>query len=250
MIVILFVLLFSISCTSKIYDIPEKQNPAISVDSNQFPFFLALHVDAKHLDYTDGSRFLRSFFNTDDATFGHAWIYLKGEKEGKIVIVEGGHSGEVSQKMLPYLDQVFIAACSGQLNPVRFLFQARDDGYFEIGSGGHKPTFSILIPISEQVFDTIVEHIDESRYPFSRYSLIDGQCTLFVVKVASLAGVDLEHELTLSIPRYIHFNGKKIELWNDPKYQSITFSSPDRLEESMRQAVIEDRAFFLEKTCK
>lgn len=229
--------LFLLACASP------KRSYDTEAGCRRHPFFLVLFVDAKHFDYRDGTRFLRSFFDSDDATFGHAWIYLQGVKSGNIITVEGGHSGEISNSCPRYMDQVIGAAKKGMHNPVQHLFIARNDGYYEVGSGGHKASYAILVPLTEAIFDSIYARIEERRYPFTRYSIIDGQCTTFVREIAAMAGLFLEDRVTLSIPQKIRFDGAALVLWHDPSLGSITFATPDVLEQSMVQSVREGRAF-------
>ena len=208
-------------------------------------FYLDICVDAKHFDYSHGAAFLRSYFDRDDMSFGHAWMRLYGKKNETAVHIEGGHSGEISDFLPRYLDQLIAAAKRGERNPIQHLYTPRYDGYFESGNGGHTPTTVIRIAITEAQFDAMRDLVEKKRYPFSRYSLCDAQCTIFVVKLASLANLVLEHEVTMPVPQNIRFDGVDLRLWSDREYSTLTISTPDRLEESMLQAVREGKAIHL-----
>jgi hypothetical protein len=60
--------------------------------------------------------------------------------------------------------------------------------------------------------------------------------------VAELAGIRLEHEVTIEIPPRVTVGRKDYRLWTDPSYSRITLSSPDVLERSLRRLVGSGRA--------
>jgi hypothetical protein len=57
-----------------------------------------------------------------------------------------------------------------------------------------------------------------------------------------MAGLPLEHTVTLDIPSRLRIGNRQYRLWDDPKYSKITFSTPDILERSLMEAVSEGRA--------
>ena len=201
-------------------------------------YFLVLLVDAKHLDYSDAKTLLSTVSKHPDGSrerdVGHAWIILCGIKDGKRVCIEGGHSGELGISHPRYLEGLFLHR--NDPNPVRYLFTALPDGYFEKGPGRHKPTFAVRVEINQKTFLKIYELMQPERYPFSEYSLTESQCTTFVVKMASLAGLELDHEVTIPVPPAMELEGQKITLWQDSRYQKLTVSTPDILEKSLLQA--------------
>lgn len=204
-------------------------------------YFLILLVDAKHLDYSDAKSLLSTIAKHPNGswerTVGHAWIVVGGIKEGRQVVIEGGHSGELGIVQPRYLEGVLSA--QHDLNPVRYLFSSLSDGYFEMGAGIHKPTYAIYKKLDQQTFLKIYDLIQPERYCFSNYSLTENQCTTFAVKIAALSGIILEHEVTIRIPQYIHtdFYGARLKMWEDPKYEWMTIPTPDILEKSMIAAV-------------
>jgi len=207
-------------------------------------YFLILLVDAKHLDYSDAESLVSTIAKHPDGSrerdVGHAWMLLAGIQDGKKVLIEGGHSGELGINEPRYLERVVLNSC--ERNPVRHLFYPLQDGYFEVGPGQHLPTYAIRVELNQKTFQQILELIQPDHYHFRHYSLTDNQCTTFVAKVATLAGLQLEHETIIPIPQYMKLARKKICLWRDSQYATITISTPDKLEKSMIEAVVAGQA--------
>lgn len=219
-------------------------------------FFLIILVNARHLDYTQNQKFFKSIAkHPSDATktrdVGHAWIYLQGKKNGKIIKVEGGHSGEIEEFPARYFDGMMNyndwgyanPTCEQCLcpryepNPVKYLWTIRTDGFFQKGSGGHRPTFAAKIDLTSDQFERILSFIHPCHYAYQYYSLIEHQCSSFVAQVAALANWNLEFTTTMSIAPQVYYGRKWIRLWENPCYSCMTFASPDVLEKSLIQAV-------------
>lgn len=225
-------------------------------------FFLIILVDACHLDYTDGRQFFQSVAvhpsnGSRRGDVGHAWIYLQGKmKDGTIFSLEGGHSGEKEEPPARYFDGIMNYNQYGYSNPtpeqmrsfryepdpIKYLWTMREDGFFQKGSGSHKPTFAIKISLSSKQFQEILAFIRPSRYPYRQYALIGPQCCTFVAKVAQMAGLSLETEASMQVSPKIYFGRRWIRLWEDPRYSKLTFSTPDVLEKSMMEAVKNGKA--------
>lgn len=216
------------------------------------PHYLLVLVDAKHLDYSSPETFIATMAKHPDGSrtkdFGHAWIVLCGPD----FYFEGGHSGEVDVSNPKYLDAIFTH--QEDENPIRFLFQPRMDGYLEKGSGGHAPTFALYVPLSEETFLHIASFVREENYNYTRYSLTESQCTTFVVKAASIAGLNLEAEASLPVPSSFSLQGTTIYLWKDPRYRTIDIATPDILEKSLALQPAEDKGMcalnFYKNSCK
>lgn len=211
------------------------------------PFFLVILADAPHFDYSDGTRFLRSWRKhpqggRKDGTVGHAWIYLRGIKHGKVVEIEGGHSGERGRHSLTYMEGVDLLIRKGERNPVSYLFESLEDGYFEAGPGTHRPTFAAKIDLTEEQFEAILAYINPACYPYKSYSLTGRQCASFVVQVAALAGLSIKAEVTLPLPRCVKIGSEVFSFYEDDKYSTITFCSPDMVEQELIRRVIEGKA--------
>ncbi|WP_143406449.1 hypothetical protein [Estrella lausannensis] len=224
------------------------------------PCFLVMLVDAPHFDYSDGDLFLRSWRKhpqggRKDGTVGHAWIYLRGVKDGKVVEIEGGHSGERGVRSLTYMEGVDLLIQRGEKNPVRYLFESLEDGYFESGSGTHRPTFAAKIDLTREQFEAILAYIHPSCYPYKSYSLTGRQCASFVVQVAALADLSITAEVTLPLPKCVRVGRQYFSLYEDEKYSTITFCSPDMVEQELIRRVFEGRAeyaldwYFAEMKC-
>ena len=222
--------------------------------------FLVILVEARHLDYSDTCTLLRTLAKhpsdgSKNGDVGHAWIYVRGYRQGQCVEVEGGHSGELGLTQARYLEGVInlmecgysfpsctTSACYRyEPNPIKYLWEPQRDGYFQRGSGEHAPTFAVKINLTDVQFERIYAFIC-GEYDFSYYSLTDNQCTSFVTQIAAQADIELEHEMTIKIDPIVSMHGGNLRFWEDPRYQYLTFSSPDILERSMMEAVKEGKA--------
>ena len=219
-------------------------------------YFLVILVDARHLDYTEGWKFLHSVAKhpsdcSKNGDVGHAWIYLQGKRQGKILSIEGGHSGERECPPARYFDGLmnyhewgYANPTEEQMkntryepNPVKYLWTPREDGFFQRGSGGHSPTFAAKVSLTPQQFEQILQFIHPKSYPYKDYALQGPHCTSFVTEVAKIAGLTLKSYEKMKIPQSVLFNRCWIKLWDDPFYSTFAFPTPDVLEKSLMQAV-------------
>lgn len=128
-------------------------------------------------------------------------------------------------------------------NPVKYLWEPQCDGYFEPGSGMHRPTFAAKIDLIPAQFERIFEFV--RSYDYSNYSITGNQCSSFAAQVASLAGLELECEVTMPIRDELYLGGECIRFWEDPSYSQLTISSPDIIERSLMQAVRDGKATYV-----
>lgn len=198
-------------------------------------YYIIFLVNARHLDYSD----CRSFIHTvakhpsdgsKNGDVGHAWIYLKGDE-----VIEGGHSGELGIWQPRYIDGMLDNLYQGAQDPVKYLWCSQCDGFFQRGNGGHLPTFAAKVDLTHEQYKQIQEYV--ATYPFNEYAITGRQCASFVKEVASLIGIELEDKVTLEIDQWFYYKGYWWQMWQDPQYQKLTFSSPDRLEKSLMQLV-------------
>lgn len=206
--------------------------------------YLIISVDAKHLDYKSTESFIISM-SLNGGEVGHAWLCL----HTPTMTIEGGHSGERGIVQPRYCDAIqnnLVYGCSNpteeqklnpsfEPNPIKCLWDCQHDGYFERGSGRHRATYGICIPLDDATAEKIARFI--KNYPFSEYSLTGNQCTSFCVQAAAIAGLDLADRAILPIDQYVKLNNQRYRLWTDRNYSQLIFSSPDVLERSMQRAV-------------
>lgn len=255
----LTVILFLQSCTSRhtpeyyqyYSHLSDFQVPASSMQEEDY--FLVILVDACRLDYTDTQKFFQSIASRrQNGEVGHAWIYLQGkQKDGTVFGLEGGHSGERFDYPARYFEGVMNYNLWGyanptpeqkknsryEPNPVKYMLTVREDGFFQKGAGGHRPTCAVKISLTCKQFEQILFFIKPSNYPYREYGLAGPQCCTFVRKVAALVGLNLDAEMTMPVAPWIVFCREQVRLWEDPKYSMITFETPDVLEKSLMQAV-------------
>jgi hypothetical protein len=213
----------------------------ISVFSSEYEVFFL--VDSPGINYKNFSLFLQGWAkhpNTQsmDGSIGHAWILLKSP-DG---VWEGGHSGEGNFHLPTYAESVLLMMRANHPNPAQALFLTRNDGYLEIGSGGHIPTDAIKTSITKEQYEEIVKLLEGDD--FGQYQLANKQCVTFVQKVGSIVGIDLRAFQTLEIPQSVYVWGKRVHLWNDSQYQKISVATPEGLVKKMRQAVNEKKAIW------
>ncbi len=195
-------------------------------------YYLVIYVSSKNLDYSSTKGCLRSLrCNAKDGRFGHAWVYLHGATG----CIEGGHSGELGVTQPRYFDGVAGLVEVGDPNPIRYLGEPQRDGFFQKGCGGHNPTFAAKRDLTAEQFERIRAFMQ--AYNYRDYSLTGQQCTSFVIAIAALADWLLEGQITLPIASTIRFGGVRMRLWSDPRYSTLTFFTPDRLEQSLRASV-------------
>lgn len=235
-------LLFFLFLTTSLYSAPcnlhkGKKTPLMK----ETEYFLLILVDAKKLDHSSNQRFLSTLVKhpsdfSKNGDVGHAWIYLKGNNH----VIEGGHTGEFGFLQPKYLDGWMERSLNGEENPIAYLHETLYDGQFQRGAGGHRPTFAAKVDLTTQQFEEITDFI--RRYNFEEYSLTKRQCVNFVCQVASLAGLQLDGEISMKMGPFISIGRQNYRVWTDPTYEILTLASPDQLEKSLMEAVREKRA--------
>ena len=205
--------------------------------------YLVLLVCARHLDYSNGKQLLKTIARHPsdggkNSDVGHAWILLCGD-DGRL---EGGHTGEFGIVQPRYFEGVADLIDSGDSNPIRYLWETQKDGVFQNGSGGFVPTFAARVHLTKEQYLSIKEFVFSDSYPFSDYAITQHQCATFVASVAKLAGLELDHQITIPIEKKLFLGGDSIDLWSDPRFSELKISTPDVLEKSLIQAVHERKA--------
>ncbi|MCB1118418.1 MAG: hypothetical protein KDK65_00500 [Chlamydiia bacterium] len=190
---------------------------------------LTVYIAAPHLDYSSTDALLYSLSQRPrlEGIFGHVWIRLKGP-QGTLV---GGHSGEIDSTQPRYFDGVMDLVDANRPNPVSYLATLRNDGFFQYGSGGHRPTSRHTFSLTQEQYHRLLKTI--SSYDFSHYALSNHQCCTFATTLLTSLNINTDTTLTLPLAKEIHFGGCPITLWHDPTYSTFTFASPDKLERSL-----------------
>jgi hypothetical protein len=251
---------FLVGCTRYTKEIESYPSSCLPPSLRPTPFLVIL-VDAPHLEDSCNRALCRSIAKhpsngTKNGDVGHAWIYLQGYLDGKMVMIEGGHSGETGTIQAKFFDGVMNYIECGyanptpenlscpriEQNPIKYLWEMQEDGFFQSGSGGHRPSYAVKVDLSEEQFRSILKFIDPNVYQYQHYCLMDHQCTTFVVDIAALAGLHLQCNRFLRIEQTLTINREKYVLWKDPNYNVLPLASPDLLEYSMKQAVAEGKA--------
>ena len=223
-------------------------------------YYLVFLVTARHLDYTDSQQMMRKLVKHatrgKGSDVGHSWVYLKGVRHGKPYIIEGGQSGEVGDVRPLYYEGVINYVRYGyadptekqrrepreEVNPIKYLWEDVNDGFFQKGSGGYRPTFAAKVNLTKEQFDQIFDYMHPNNFNYRPYSLVKKQCSSFVADIAEMAGFSLESDVVLHLSQTVKIGRRQLQLWEDPKYSVITFASPDVLEKSLMAAVRDGQA--------
>lgn len=218
----------------------------VSTEAAAEESYIIFYVDAPQLRYESFDALCQSLARTEkdgkgkiriQRNVGHAWIALHGTLDGRVIDLTVGHSGELGVMDRPYFEGVMDLVEQRDPNPIAYLFSTLRDGFPQLSSGGHVPTFAAKRTLTEQQLRAILRFIHPTRYPYSQYGLTGRQCASFVAQVAALAGCSLADKVTVPIPQYFIYGGWKMRLWSDCRYSKLTFSSPDKIEEALKQLV-------------
>jgi hypothetical protein len=219
--------------------------------SENTPYIIFL-VDAPKLNYNSSQELIKSLVKhprtgQKNGYVGHAWFYLKGPDTE----IEGGHSGELGITTPKYFDgimnyyeygspsptEIEIKNPSQDPNPIKYLWANLDDGFFQEGSGGHKPTTAAKFNLSKEQFNILKTFILKKHYPFHKYSLTQHQCVSLITQLSSLIGHPLSSSLPVKIKKQLVLGKQKIVLWNDPTYSLLYLPNPDKLEEELLKKI-------------
>lgn len=221
-------------------------------------YYIVFLVAAAHLDYWDNRALIESLvqYSRKKDHIGHSWIYLKGIKDGKPFTMEGGQSGQLGETQPRFFKGVSNYIKYGyanpddsqkknprhEPNPIKYLWDELDDGFFQEGNGDFTPSYAVKVDLTKEQFKEIMNFIDPEKYNYKVFSLVGNQCSSFLASLASMAGLAIEHRVTVKLDPLIVFNNREFRLWTDPEYSNLTFSSPDIIEKSLMKAVKEGRA--------
>ena len=233
----------------------------LAEQKEELPYIVFL-VDAPKLDYSSSQKLLSSLVKNPhtaqkDGYVGHAWFYLKGfEKQGNLVELEGGHSGELGIACPKYFEGIMNLMEFGVVtpsiedkkkpkteeNPIKYLWSNLNDGYFQSGSGGHKPTLAAKFQLSQKQFDYLLTFITPQNYNFSSYCLTNHQCVTLINQIAGYLGHPLECEIAIPIQKDLILGKRKYTLWENTDYSILNLPSPDILENSLKKKIVSKEA--------
>ncbi|CDR33693.1 hypothetical protein [Criblamydia sequanensis] len=211
-----------------------------TVEEKALPFVIIL-VDAPYFDYKDGNSFFESLkkrAKNTEATFGHAWVLLKGTLKGKPLFFECGFSGERGDiGYFKGMDQLFRKK---DPNPVRYLQTPLKDGFLEQGAGKHTPTMAAKINLTDDQFEAIFNFIGSYSYP--TYDLSSKQCVTFIADILGVIDLTVDTWTRISIPEWLTIEGQNYRMWSDKRFSSFCFHSPDALEYELSRLIKEGKA--------
>jgi len=217
------------------------------------PYFLVLLVQATGLDYQNHASLLRSLHKSQQkgGFIGHSWVLLSGIEDGRRRVVEAGLSPKDADSM-QFLGAVLDLAEYGYANPteaqknnpryepdpISFLWKDHGNGHLQLAIDSWvRPTSAIKVDLTADQYRRITARLDPKLPSHKRFQLTGQQCSSFLAEIAALAGVNLKHQVTIPIPKEAQFNGRRVRLWSDPRYSSLTLSSPDVIEADFKRLV-------------
>ncbi len=200
-------------------------------------YLLIVAVDAKNFNYSDLGSYLTSLTLDEHRDVGHAWVALKGHINGMPVCLMGGHSGEFGQTAPRYLDTFYYLVKQNDPNPVSALFKIRQDGVFEEGNGGHKPTFAVAFVLNKESFQKVLKLLERDGYDFASYNLLNHHCVHFAATCLAVAGFPVEVSSWYELPQRGEIFGIPVQLWSQKEYSGFELSTPETLEWALRDQV-------------
>ena len=220
------------------------------------PYQLTIYTSSRQLDYACAEKLLKSIARTPKTDVGHAWVKVQGRIGGRQVKLEGGHMGEHGAVQAKYMEGVMDLHDYGYLrpteaqrsqpryepNPIRYIWASQWDGHWARGPSGHKPSYAATVELTAPQFVKICAFLHPNNYDYQEYNLASNQCSTLVAKVATLAGLDLEHEVRVPIEKSIQWGKQSIRLREDGAYGELILSTPDKLEASLKAAVRDGHA--------
>lgn len=220
--------------------------------SGNSEYFLAILVDARHLDYTSPEHYFstlaQGLFLPQDPNTGHTWVILSGKEEGKRWVFEGGHTGEFGLYAPRYFDEVVRLSWEEKdPNPASYLFHPLPDGSLQYGSGGHTPTFAAAFPLTEEGYRRVKRLLTNDGYDFSRWGILGPNCMKFSLACLASIGIELNCQEKVELPKSFTYKGIEVSLWSDPTFSCIYIETPELLEKRLWDLVEKEKAFVATK---
>ena len=221
--------------------------------------FVVLLVAAAGLDYTDQGRLVRQFQKRSrfkQGFMGHSWVYLEGTRNGRREVIDAGLSPQ-GAGAIQFMGGVLDLARYGYVNPtadqrrnprhepnpIAYLWRDHGNGYLQPAAEPRlRPTYAARLELNAAQYRAIRARLNPDLPSHRGFQLTGQQCSSFLVEIAALAGVELEHEVTIEVPSEVRVGPETLRLWTDPRYARLTLSSPDVVERSLRVLVAQGRA--------
>lgn len=189
-------------------------------------YYLYILSEAANWDFSKASSLVFSIWRRP---WAHSWIILETPQDR----LEFGHTGDFGLDTLRYHKGVIQRGRDGDPNPIAYLWQTMSDGQFQIGKPNRPPTFVWRMPITLRRYKLIHEYVQQRKY--DQFGIRSNNCTDMVAEAAALAGINLLHRIRLTLPPETQFLGRTLRVWTDPSYRLLEFSTPEVLEEDLRQ---------------
>jgi hypothetical protein len=201
-------------------------DPATGTPVGDEGYYLYILNEAANWDYSNTKSLLLSI---RQRPWAHSWLILESPQD----LLEFGHTGDFGQTKPRYHDGVFQKIRDGDPNPIAYLWQTMSDGQFQTGKPNRPPTFVWRMPITRRRYELIYEYVMQRKY--DQFGVRSNNCTDMVIEVAALAGINLIHRIHLTLPSETKIWGRTVRVWTDPQYRILEYSTPDVLEEDLRQ---------------
>ncbi len=189
-------------------------------------YSLSILTKAGAWDYGSTRSFLLSHARQP---WGHSWLILESPENR----LECGLNGNFGREKPRYGEGIRQRIEEGDPNPIAYLWVTMSDGQIELGNGNRTPTFVWQMPITRQQHERIHDHV--LQWEYSQIGVRTNNCVDLVTEAAELAGISLVHRIRLTLPPVTKILGQTLQLWTDPQYRILGFSTPDLLEMDLRQ---------------
>ena len=203
-------------------------DPATRAPVGDEGYNLFILNESANWDHTTAKAILFSIWQRP---WAHSWIILESPEHR----LECGHTGDFGLNEQRYHEGVFQRVRDGHPDPIAYLWQTRFDGQFQLGKPNRPPTFVWRMPITRRRYQLIHDYVMNRKY--DQFGARSNNCTDMVIETAALAGINLIHRMRLTLPSKSKVWGRTQNVWTDPQYRVLEYSTPEVLEVDLRQLV-------------
>jgi len=200
-------------------------DPATRTPVGDDGYYLYILTKAGDWDYSNTRSFLLSHGRQ---RWGHCWLILASPTNR----LECGLTGNFGREKPNYDEGVRQKLRDGDANPISYLWVTMSDGRIEIGNTNRIPTFVWRMPISQQRYQRINDHV--MQWNFGQIGVRTNNCVDMVTEAAEVAGINLIHRIRITLPPETKILGQTLRAWTDPQYRILEYSTPDLLEMDLR----------------